>query len=139
MRSSHWWTLNARPSSSATRANHDGYVPPAVTSPPYWGKRDYRVVGQYGHEADPAAYVNTLQATGTEGRRVLADDGTCWLNLGDSYSAGGSATILDQSSELASLSAEVGRCTSKAVVVVTKLDAQRRLMAAVGSFSVREA
>ena len=60
-----------------------------VTSPPYWGKRDYGVVGQYGNEPDPAAYVETLRETFTEARRVLADDGTCWLNLGDSYSAGG--------------------------------------------------
>lgn len=60
-----------------------------VTSPPYWGKRDYGVAGQYGTEPDPAAYVGTLRATFTEARRVLADDGTCWLNLGDSYSAGG--------------------------------------------------
>src|ERR1022692_1075371 len=50
-----------------------------------------------------------------------------------------SATILDQSSELASLSAEVRRCTTTADVVVTQLDTQRRLMTAVGSFSVREA
>ncbi len=62
-----------------------------VTSPPYWAKRDYRVVGQYGHEPDPAGYVATLQATFREARRVLADDGTCWLNLGDSYSVGGSS------------------------------------------------
>jgi site-specific DNA-methyltransferase (cytosine-N4-specific) len=62
-----------------------------VTSPPYWAKRDYRVVGQYGHEPDPAGYVATLQTTFREARRVLADDGTCWLNLGDSYSAGGSS------------------------------------------------
>ena len=60
-----------------------------VTSPPYWGKRDYGVAGQYGSEPDPAAYVETLRATFAEARRVLADDGTCWLNLGDSYSAGG--------------------------------------------------
>ena len=60
-----------------------------VTSPPYWGKRDYGVVGQYGNEPDPAAYVETLRATFAEARRVLADDGTCWLNLGDSYSVGG--------------------------------------------------
>ena len=62
-----------------------------VTSPPYWAKRDYGVSGQYGHEPDPAAYVATLQAVFREARRVLADDGTCWLNLGDSYSAGGAA------------------------------------------------
>jgi site-specific DNA-methyltransferase (cytosine-N4-specific) len=60
-----------------------------VTSPPYWGKRDYGVSGQYGHEPSPAAYVETLCQVFREARRVLADDGTCWLNLGDSYSEGG--------------------------------------------------
>jgi site-specific DNA-methyltransferase (cytosine-N4-specific) len=59
-----------------------------VTSPPYWAKRDYRVVGQYGHEPDPLGYVETLRSVFREARRVLADDGTCWLNLGDSYSSG---------------------------------------------------
>jgi site-specific DNA-methyltransferase (cytosine-N4-specific) len=64
-----------------------------VTSPPYWGKRDYGVPGQYGHEDTPAAYVETMRDVFREARRVLADDGTCWLNLGDSYSAsGGGAT-----------------------------------------------
>ena len=64
-----------------------------VTSPPYWGKRDYGVSGQYGHEDSPAAYVATMRDVFREARRVLADDGTCWLNLGDSYSAsGGGAT-----------------------------------------------
>src|ERR1700730_4626627 len=58
-----------------------------VTSPPYWGKRDYGVAGQYGHEDTPAAYVATMRDVFREARRVLADDGTCWLNLGDSYSA----------------------------------------------------
>jgi DNA modification methylase len=62
-----------------------------VTSPPYWAKRDYGVAGQYGHEPDPGAYVAILRAVFGEARRVLADDGTCWLNLGDSYSAGGAA------------------------------------------------
>jgi DNA modification methylase len=60
-----------------------------VTSPPYWGKRDYGMARQYGREPDPASYVATLCATFTEARRVLADDGTCWLNLGDSYSGSG--------------------------------------------------
>jgi DNA modification methylase len=64
-----------------------------VTSPPYWGKRDYGVAGQYGHEDSPAAYVATMRDVFREARRVLAADGTCWLNLGDSYSAsGGGAT-----------------------------------------------
>jgi DNA modification methylase len=62
-----------------------------VTSPPYWAKRDYGVAGQYGHEPSPAAYTETLRQVFREARRVLADDGTCWLNLGDSYSTGGAA------------------------------------------------
>jgi DNA modification methylase len=66
----------------------DGYADCIVTSPPYWAKRDYGVVGQYGHEPDPAAYVETLRGVFQEAGRVLADDGTCWLNLGDSYSVG---------------------------------------------------
>ena len=66
-----------------------------VTSPPYWGKRDYGVAGQYGREASPQGYVSTLRDVFREARRVLADDGTCWLNLGDSYSASnGGATGL---------------------------------------------
>jgi DNA modification methylase len=63
-----------------------------VTSPPYWAKRDYGVAGQYGREPSPAAYVETLRAVFREARRVLAEDGTCWLNLGDSYTEG-SATL----------------------------------------------
>ena len=62
-----------------------------VTSPPYWAKRDYGVAGQYGHEPSAAAYVETLRSVFGQARRVLADDGTCWLNLGDSYSVGSAA------------------------------------------------
>jgi DNA modification methylase len=69
----------------------DGSADCVVTSPPYWGKRDYGVARQYGREPDPEAYVATLRGVFAEARRVLADDGTCWLNLGDSYSAGGGA------------------------------------------------
>ena len=57
-----------------------------VTSPPYFGLRDYGTAGQYGLEATPAEYVDTMRALFTELRRVLADDGTLWLNIGDSYS-----------------------------------------------------
>jgi site-specific DNA-methyltransferase (cytosine-N4-specific) len=59
-----------------------------VTSPPYWAKRDYGVPGQYGHEHTPDAYIDTLRSVFAQARRVLAGEGTCWLNLGDSYSAG---------------------------------------------------
>jgi len=66
----------------------DGSADCIVTSPPYWAKRDYGITGQYGHESGPAAYTATLRTVFAQARRVLADDGTCWLNLGDSYSAG---------------------------------------------------
>ena len=56
-----------------------------VTSPPYFGLRDYGADGQYGTEASPAEYVETMRALFAELRRVLAGDGTLWLNLGDSY------------------------------------------------------
>ncbi len=69
----------------------DGFADCIVTSPPYWAKRDYGVAGQYGHEPDPAGYADTLVRVFREARRVLAADGTCWLNLGDSYSAGGAS------------------------------------------------
>jgi site-specific DNA-methyltransferase (cytosine-N4-specific) len=57
-----------------------------VTSPPYFGLRDYGSDGQYGLEASPAEYVETMRAVFAEVRRVLAGDGTLWLNIGDSYS-----------------------------------------------------
>ncbi|GLW25594.1 site-specific DNA-methyltransferase [Microbispora triticiradicis] len=57
-----------------------------VTSPPYYGLRDYGP-GQYGQEPTPDDYVENLRATFAEARRVLANDGTCWLNLGDVYAA----------------------------------------------------
>ncbi|WP_394253665.1 DNA-methyltransferase [Arthrobacter pityocampae] len=59
-----------------------------VTSPPYYGLRDYGSDGQYGIEETPTAYVETMRALFSELRRVLADDGTLWLNIGDSYSGG---------------------------------------------------
>ncbi|MEW6062303.1 MAG: site-specific DNA-methyltransferase [Bacteroidota bacterium] len=62
-----------------------------VTSPPYWGLRDYGVKGQLGLESTPEEYVEKLTAVFREVRRVLKDDGTLWLNLGDSYSGSGQA------------------------------------------------
>lgn len=60
-----------------------------VTSPPYWGLRDYGVDGQLGLEETPEEYVDNLVQVFCEVRRVLRDDGTLWLNLGDSYASGG--------------------------------------------------
>jgi DNA modification methylase len=59
-----------------------------VTSPPYYGLRDYGVDGQIGLEKTPESYVDKLVAVFREVRRVLKDDGTVWLNLGDSYWGG---------------------------------------------------
>jgi DNA modification methylase len=64
-----------------------GAVDCVVTSPPYWGLRDYDVVGQLGLEATPEAYVASLTAVFREVHRILRPHGTLWLNLGDSYSA----------------------------------------------------
>lgn len=56
-----------------------------VTSPPYYGLRDYGVAGQYGLEASVGEYVETMRQVFAEAWRALAADGTLWLNLGDSY------------------------------------------------------
>jgi len=58
-----------------------------VTSPPYWGLRDYGTDGQLGQESTPEEYVAGMVAVFREVRRVLRGDGTLWLNLGDSYNA----------------------------------------------------
>ena len=57
-----------------------------LTSPPYYGLRDYGVPGQIGLEESPAEYVQVLRSVLAEVRRVLRADGVLWLNLGDSYS-----------------------------------------------------
>ena len=64
----------------------DNSINCCVTSPPYWGLRDYGVEGQLGLEKTPEEYVGKMVAVFGEVRRVLKDDGTLWLNLGDSYS-----------------------------------------------------
>jgi DNA modification methylase len=60
-----------------------------VTSPPYWGLRDYGFKGQYGLEPTPEEYVAKMVKVFREVRRVLRNDGTLWLNLGDSYAKEG--------------------------------------------------
>lgn len=59
-----------------------------VTSPPYWGLRDYDVPGQIGAEDRLESYLERLTKIFREVRRVLRDDGTLWLNVGDSYTSG---------------------------------------------------
>ena len=60
-----------------------------VTSPPYWGLRDYGVEGQIGLEPDFRDYIATMVAVFRDLRRILKPDGTCWMNLGDCYNGGG--------------------------------------------------
>lgn len=59
-----------------------------VTSPPYWGLRDYDIAGQIGSEDDLQKYLRNLVEVFREVRRVLTADGTFWLNIGDSYTSG---------------------------------------------------
>ncbi len=68
-----------------------------ITSPPYWGLRDYGEDKQLGMEDTPEEFVNNLVEVFREVKRVLRDDGTVWLNLGDSYSSGGRTTTTNQS------------------------------------------
>ena len=63
-----------------------------ITSPPYWGLRDYGVDGQLGLESTPEEYVANMVDVFTEVKRILKDDGTLWLNLGDSYWGSGNAS-----------------------------------------------
>jgi len=60
----------------------------AITSPPYWGLRDYGIEGQIGAEMEVEDYISDLVAVFREVRRVLRADGTLWLNIGDSYTSG---------------------------------------------------
>jgi DNA modification methylase len=62
-----------------------------VTSPPYWGLRDYGVEGQIGLEKTPEEYVSKMVEIFREVKRVLRNDGTLWLNLGDCYNGSGGA------------------------------------------------
>ena len=64
-----------------------GSVHCCITSPPYFGLRDYGVAGQIGLEPTPDAFVAEMVAVFRDVRRVLRDDGTLWLNLGDSYAS----------------------------------------------------
>lgn len=67
----------------------DSFAQCCITSPPYWGLRDYGLPNQLGAESDLTQYITNLQLIFREVRRVLKDNGTLWLNLGDSYTSGG--------------------------------------------------
>jgi len=83
------WRVLLGDASEQLRELEAGSVQTCVTSPPYWGLRDYGEPGQLGLEATPDEYVADLVAVFREVRRALRDDGTVWLNLGDAYNADG--------------------------------------------------
>lgn len=74
----------------------DGSINSCVTSPPYWGLRDYGQEDQLGLEDTPEEFTDNLVKIFREVRRCLRDDGTLWLNLGDSYFSGGRTTTTNQ-------------------------------------------
>lgn len=67
----------------------DKYIQVCVTSPPYWGMRDYEIDGQLGLEETPAEYIKKIVKVFMEVKRILKDDGILWLNLGDAYIGSG--------------------------------------------------
>ena len=71
-----------------------------VTSPPYWGLRDYGHKGQLGLETTPEEYVQNMVEVFREVKRVLRDDGTLWLNLGDSYISAGTGGLSTKPSKM---------------------------------------
>ena len=90
-------------------------VQTCVTSPPYWGLRDYGVGGQLGLEKTPQEFVGNLVSVFREVRRVLKDDGTLWLNLGDSYAAKDKNRSINQATQSSTLAG--GKVTQTQILV----------------------
>jgi DNA modification methylase len=82
------WEIRQGNALAILRSLPDGIAQCCVTSPPYWGLRDYGHPDQIGLEATPEEYVAKLVSVFRELRRVLTEDGTFWLNLGDCYATG---------------------------------------------------
>ena len=70
----------------------DSFIQTVITSPPYYGMRDYRIPGQIGAERYLDDYIAHLVAVFREVRRTLTDDGTIWINIGDTYTSGNRKT-----------------------------------------------
>mgnify|MGYP000991749124 CR=1 FL=1 len=81
------WELHNGDALEILRGISSGTVNTCVTSPPYYGLRDYGVAGQIGLESTPDEYICRMVEVFREVRRALRDDGTCWINLGDSYAS----------------------------------------------------
>lgn len=85
-----------------------GCVQTCITSPPYYGLRDYGHEGQIGLEETPEAFVAKMVEVFREVKRVLRDDGTLWLNLGDSYAGSGKGSNPDGTAHTSSLTGKQG-------------------------------
>ena len=85
-----------------------------VTSPPYYGLRDYGVDGQIGLEETPEEYIQKLVDVFREVKRVLKDDGTLWVNIGDSYAGSGKGRNADGS---ANVNPESKQATSAGTII----------------------
>lgn len=93
-----------------------------ITSPPYWGLRDYGVEGQLGMETTYQEYVDNLLTIFSEVRRVLKPKGTLWLNLGDSYSGSAKGLLADGTQTAGKKQAtDKGSCTGNFKKAVTDL------------------
>lgn len=84
----HWKILNSDVLTGLAQLP-DASIDVCVTSPPYWGLRDYKVAGQLGMEATLSEYLAHMVVIFREIKRVLRPDGNLWLNMGDAYSTGG--------------------------------------------------
>jgi DNA modification methylase len=85
------WRLYVGDAVDSLKQMPDQCIDTCVTSPPYWGLRDYGTDSQFGLEATPDEYVARLTDVFEQAKRVLRDDGALWLNLGDSYAGSGGA------------------------------------------------
>jgi DNA modification methylase len=85
LKSETMWEIRQGDAIEVLKTIPDQSINTCITSPPYWGLRDYGVEGQIGLEKTPEEYVSKIVEVFREVKRVLRDDGTLWLNLGDSY------------------------------------------------------
>lgn len=84
-----------------------------VTSPPYWNLRNYKVAGQLGLEKTPAEYIEKMVQVFREAWRVLQDDGTLWINIGDCYASKGKKRTRKQATAKTTLQGSLdGQCES---------------------------
>ena len=91
------WKIILGDALSVLKTLDDESIQCCVTSPPYWGVRDYKTDGQLGLEITPDQYVDRMVEVFREVRRVLRGDGTLWMNMGDCYAHGltGGGSVFD--------------------------------------------